>query len=75
MNVLKYMAEQKAKIRQRHLGEEFFFQCEKDKNSPVKLGESRPAEDILREIDAMTGLNTAQRAFFSHVGNKNNYAV
>lgn len=70
MTVLRYMAEQKAKIRQRHTGEEFFFQGTSDKNAPVKL-EKRSAEVILREIDGLKGLNTAGRGLFARKDEKN----
>ena len=65
MTVLEYMAQQKAKIRARHSGEEFFFQSGKDKNAPVKLDEHRSASVILNEIDGLRGLNTEQRRFYS----------
>ncbi len=77
MTVLRYMAEQKAKIRQRHTGEVFFFQGTSDKNAPVKL-EERPAEVILQEIDSLKGLNTAGRGLFARknkYSGKNNFAV
>lgn len=65
MSVLKYMAEQKAKIRARHCGEEFFFQSEREKNAPVQLESFRPASAILRDIDNMKGLNTLERQLFN----------
>ena len=65
MTVLEYMAQQKAKIRARHSGEEFFFQSGKDKNAPVKLDEHRAASVILEEMEGLKGLNTAARRFYS----------
>lgn len=78
MTVLAYMAEQKAKIRARHSGEEFFFQGNKDKNAPVKLEESKTANAILEEIDEMEGLNREGRGFSFRVrahAPKNGFAV
>ena len=78
MTVLAYMAEQKAKIRARHSGEEFFFQCNEDKNAPLKLEDYRNASAILEEIDGMKGLNTAERGFFTRrnaFSKKNGFAV
>lgn len=65
MNVLNYMAMQKAKLRAKYSGEEFFIQCAAEKNAPVHLGVSRPAEVILDELDGMEGLNVAGRRFFA----------
>ena len=65
MSVLRYMAEQRAKIRARHSGEEFFFQGVSDKNAPVMLEKARPANVILREIDSLKGLNVEGRSFFN----------
>ena len=65
MAVLAYIAEQKAKIRARHSGEEFFFQSASEKNSPVNNEKVRTAGEILREIDSMKGLNVQGRAFFA----------
>lgn len=65
MKVLEYISEQKAKLRARHSGEEFFFQSAKEKNAPVKLEKTRSANAILREIDCMKGLNVEERIFFS----------
>ena len=65
MSVLVYMAEQKAKIRVRHSGEEFFFQSARESCSPVRMEHLRSAEEILRDIDAMKGLNVEEREFFA----------
>ena len=56
---------QRAKIRARHSGEEFFFQGVSDKNAPVMLEKARPANVILREIDSLKGLNVEGRSFFN----------
>ncbi len=63
MFVLNYMAQQREQIRQRHSGEEYFYQSEREKSSPVKLL-LRPAGEILCEIDSMSGLNVAGRKRF-----------
>lgn len=65
MNVLNYMAMQKAKLRAKYSGEEFFIQSAAEKNSPVRLGACRPAQVILDELDGMKGLNVAGRRFFA----------
>lgn len=60
MTVLRYMAEQRDRIRSRHCGEEFFFQSAGDKNAPVRA-KCADAESILAQIDAMKGLNVEGR--------------
>lgn len=65
MTVLKYMAMQREKIRQRHSGEEFFFQSAKEKNSPVKMEGTRSARVILEEIDGLKGLNVKERIYYA----------
>jgi len=62
MSVLNYMEVQKQRIKLRHIGDELFF-----------CGESetlfRPAEQILKDIDAMPGLNLKERAFYQDANN------
>ena len=65
MKVLAYMAEQKARLKAKHAGKEFFFQSAKEKSAPVLVEQMRTSSEILREIDSMKGLNVFGRAMFS----------
>ena len=49
-----YIQRQKSLIRSRHEGEEFLSVC----GNTVKLNS---ADDILKELDSLKGLNTAER--------------
>jgi len=59
MSVLNFMEVQKQRIRLRHIGDELFLGGE---------GETlfRPAEQILKDINAMPGLNLKERAFYQN---------
>ncbi len=57
MTVLNYMRMQREKIIARHSGETFLFGAG---GEAVEI-EQRTAYDILREIDAMPGLNVKER--------------
>lgn len=57
MTVLNYMRMQREKIVERHTGETFLFGAG---GEAVEV-EQRTAYDILREIDAMAGLNLKER--------------
>lgn len=57
MTVLNYMRMQREKIVARHTGETFLFGAG---GEAVEV-EQRTAYDILREIDAMAGLNLKER--------------
>lgn len=57
MTVLNYMRMQREKIIARHTGETFLFA---EGGEAVEI-EQRTAYDILREIDAMPGLNLKER--------------
>ena len=65
MRVLAYMAEQKARLRAKYAGKEFFFQSAKEKSAPVINEQMRTSSEILREIDSLKGLNVVGRAMFS----------
>ncbi len=57
MTVLNYMRKQRERIVARHFGETFLFGSS---GEAVEV-EQRTAYDILREIDAMPGLNVKER--------------
>ncbi|MCM1546695.1 MAG: hypothetical protein NC033_06660 [Clostridiales bacterium] len=57
MTVLNYMRKQRERILARHTGETFLLGAE---GEAVEV-EQRSAYDILREIDAMAGLNLKER--------------
>ncbi len=65
MEVLNYIAAQKAMLRARHSGEEFYYQSAREKNSPVKAESLRRSEDILREMDGLKGLNVEGRRYYA----------
>ena len=68
MTVLNYIREQKRKLEEKHMGETFLCIAGEE---PIGMGEAtgdcaqtggtRSAWDILREIDAMHGLNVYER--------------
>ena len=57
MTVLNYMRIQREKIAAKHVGETFLYGAG---GEAVEI-EQRTAYDILREIDAMPGLNLKER--------------
>ncbi|MDE7379651.1 MAG: hypothetical protein K2N14_01240 [Clostridia bacterium] len=57
MTVLKYMAMQKDNIIKKHLGETFLYTGGSEGVQVVE----KSAYEILREIDAMEGLNVKER--------------
>lgn len=59
MTVLNYMRMQREKIAARHEGETFLLGPD---GEAVEV-EQRTAYDILREIDAMQGLNVKERLY------------
>lgn len=59
MTVLNYMRMQREKIVARHEGETFLLGSD---GEAVEV-EQRTAYDILREIDAMQGLNVKERLY------------
>jgi hypothetical protein len=61
MNFTAYVDRQKNLIRQRHEGETYLID-----NSKVFV--VRDSEEILVEMNALKGLNKAERLFFSHSG-------
>lgn len=57
MTVLNYMAKQRDRLRDKHIGETYLL----DKDGEAVPVDARSAYDILGEIDAMQGLNMRER--------------
>ena len=58
MTVLNYIKRQRDKVIERHMGETY-FNC----GGETVQVPARSAYDILREIDAMQGLNVKERLY------------
>ncbi|MDE5789084.1 MAG: hypothetical protein K2H78_01575 [Clostridia bacterium] len=64
MTVLKYIAIQKNRLREKHTGETYLLGRDEEA-VPVQ---SRSTYDILGEIDAMQGLNKSERTAYEYAG-------